>query len=91
MEAAAPRVEAADQRLLDLLGAKKREAFMDALRKLAKAAESALGVEGDDKRKVADDDGTAPAKKAGKKSSKKKNKAKAKAKTPPEDAEAIGV
>jgi DNA-binding MarR family transcriptional regulator len=97
METAAPRVEAADQRLLDLLGAKKREAFMEALRKLAKAAESALGPDGDDKRKAADDDAVAPAKKAGKKSSKKKNKAKAKAKakTPsqaaPEDGEAIGV
>jgi DNA-binding MarR family transcriptional regulator len=95
LNAAAPRVEAADQRLLDLLGAKKREAFMDSLRKLSKASESALGSESDDgprapktKRKAADDGGAD--KKAGKKGGKKKHKAKAK--TPsPEDAEAIGA
>jgi DNA-binding MarR family transcriptional regulator len=95
LNAAAPRVEAADQRLLDLLGAKKREAFMDSLRKLSKASESALGSESDDgprapktKRKAADEG--APDKKAGKKGGKKKHKAKAK--TPsPEDAEAIGA
>lgn len=40
--AAAPRVEAADQRILALLGAKKREPFVDALRKLAKAGEGDL-------------------------------------------------
>jgi len=94
MDAAAPRVDAADQRLLDLLGAKKREAFMDALRKLAKASESALSPDGEDKRRAADNGG-APAKKTGKKSAKKKNKAKTKAKaashTPADDADALGV
>jgi DNA-binding MarR family transcriptional regulator len=81
LKSAAPRVEAADQRLLDLLGAKKREAFMDSLRRLAKASESALGPEGDDtagerkpKRKAAAE--TSPDKKGGKKGGKKKHKAK---------------
>ncbi|MBE7220865.1 MAG: winged helix-turn-helix transcriptional regulator [Caulobacteraceae bacterium] len=40
--AASPRVEAADRRILDLLGHKKREPFVDALRKLAKAGEGEL-------------------------------------------------
>jgi DNA-binding MarR family transcriptional regulator len=101
LDAATPRVAAADQRLLDLLGAKKREAFMDALRKLAKAAESVLAAEGDDppgetrtKRKVAEDDSSAPGKKGGKKGGKKKHKAKTKAAARAgsvEDAETIGV
>jgi DNA-binding MarR family transcriptional regulator len=92
---AAPRVEAADQRLLDLLGAKKRETFMDALRKLAKASESAISSESDDapgeaktKGKAAADG--APDKKAAKKGGKKKHKGKAKAASP-EQAETIGV
>jgi DNA-binding transcriptional regulator PaaX len=93
MEAAAPRVDAADQRLLDLLGAKKRQAFMDALRKLAKASESALAPDGDDKRGGADENAAAPAKKTGKKAGKKKSKGKANAKAsahaPQEDADAI--
>jgi MarR family transcriptional regulator, temperature-dependent positive regulator of motility len=42
LEAAKPRVDAADQRILDLLGAKKREPFIEALRKLAKAGEGGL-------------------------------------------------
>jgi DNA-binding MarR family transcriptional regulator len=99
LDAAKPRVEAADQRLLDLLGAKKREAFMDSLRKLAKAAEYALGPEGDDtsgepraKRASAED--AAPDKKSGKKGGKKKHKAKAKAASRAvtvEEAETVGV
>ena len=101
LDAAAPRVEAADQRLLDLLGAKKRDAFMDALRKLAKAAESALGAEGDDtsghtppKRKSTEDASAASDKKVGKKGGKKKHKVKAKAASRAalvEDADAVGV
>jgi DNA-binding MarR family transcriptional regulator len=101
LDAATPRVEAADRRLLDLLGAKKREAFMDSLRKLAKAAESALTLDSDDasgetrpKPRAAEDDAAAPNKKAGKKGGKKKHKAKIKAAAPPvaaEDAETIGV
>jgi DNA-binding MarR family transcriptional regulator len=96
---AAPRVEAADQRLLELLGAKKREAFMDSLRKLAKASEAALGPEGDDtpgetraKRKAAEDG--APDKKGGKKGGKKKHKAKVKSASRTstlEEADAVGV
>jgi DNA-binding MarR family transcriptional regulator len=99
LNAAAPRVEAADRRLLELLGAKKREAFMDSLRKLAKAAETALGAEGDGapgetraKRKSSED-GVAD-KKSGKKGGKKKHKAKAKGTpraAPVEDADAVGV
>jgi DNA-binding MarR family transcriptional regulator len=84
LDAAKPRVAAADQRLLDLLGAKKREAFLDSLRKLAKAGEATLASDGDDppiepkpKRKAAQ--GAAPDKKSGKKGGKKKHKAKAKA------------
>jgi len=99
LNAAAPRVEAADQRLLDLLGAKKREAFMDSLRKLAKASEAAIGSEGHDtpgdrgaKRKASED--SAPDKKSGKKSGKKKHKAKVKATSrlsSSEDADVVGV
>ncbi len=83
LTAAAPRVEAADRRLLELLGAKKREAFVDSLRKLAKASESALGSDSDDipaepktSRKAAE--AGAPDKKGGKKGGKKKHKAKGK-------------
>jgi DNA-binding MarR family transcriptional regulator len=93
LDAAAPRVEAADQRLLDLLGAKKREAFMESLRKLAKAGEAALASDGDEapkepkpKRKAAEQ---APDKKGGKKGGKKKHKAKAK--TVSVDEDAIGL
>jgi len=99
LNSAAPRVEAADQRLLDLLGAKKREAFMDSLRKLAKASESALASEDEDtlseartKRKAAVDG--APDRKGGKKGGKKKHKVKAKAAprpAPAEDSDTIGV
>jgi DNA-binding MarR family transcriptional regulator len=98
LNSAAPRVEAADQRLLDLLGAKKREAFMDSLRKLAKASESALDPDGDNtpgepktKRKAAAD-GT-PDKKA-KKGGKKKHRVKAKAASrtvAAEEADAVSV
>jgi DNA-binding MarR family transcriptional regulator len=100
LNSAAPRVEAADQRLLELLGAKKREAFMDSLRKLAKAAESALASEGDvtpgepKTRRKAAEGAAAPDKKGGKKGGKKKHKVKAKAASrtaPVEDADAVGV
>lgn len=99
LNAASPRVEAADQRLLDLLGAKKREAFMDSLRRLAKASESSLSSDGDEaqrdpkpKRKAAE--AVAPDKKGTKKGGKKKHKAKAKAASrvaSGEDAEAAGI
>ena len=42
LEALTPRVAAADQRILDLLGPKKRDPFIEALRKLAKAGEGGL-------------------------------------------------
>ena len=42
LEAIAPRVAAADQRILALLGGKKREPFIEALRKLARAGEGGL-------------------------------------------------
>ena len=42
LEATRPRVAAADQRILDLLGGKKREPFIEALRRLAKAGEGGL-------------------------------------------------
>ena len=42
LDAAAPRVAAADQRILELLGGKKREPFIEALRRLAKAGEAAV-------------------------------------------------
>ncbi len=69
---AAPRVAAADQRVLALLGAKKRDAFLAGLRRLAKAGEMSLSPE----------DGAASAEalaaeKARKKEKKKKKKAKA--------------
>jgi DNA-binding MarR family transcriptional regulator len=99
LNSAAPRVEAADHRLLELLGAKKREAFLDSLRKLARASEAALGADSDDtpgesksKRKAADEG--APEKKGGKKGGKKKHKAKVKVASragPAEDADAVGV
>jgi DNA-binding MarR family transcriptional regulator len=97
LNAATPRVEAADQRLLDLLGAKKREAFMDALRKLAKASEVALESEGDGtpaepkaKRKSAE--ASAPDKKGGKKAGKKKHKVKAAARAvAEEDGDAVSA
>ena len=42
LAAAGPKVEAADRRILELLGGKKREPFIEALRKLAKAGEGGL-------------------------------------------------
>jgi DNA-binding MarR family transcriptional regulator len=42
LAAVAPKVAAADQRMLDLLGPKKRDAFLTGLRRLAKAGEPAL-------------------------------------------------
>ncbi len=42
LEAAAPRVAAADARILDLLGGKKREPFIEALRRLARTGEGGL-------------------------------------------------
>ena len=42
LEATAPRVAVADQRILDLLGGKKREPFIEALRRLARAGEGGL-------------------------------------------------
>ena len=42
LEAATPRVEAADRRLMALLGGKRREPFIEALRRLAKAGEGGL-------------------------------------------------
>jgi DNA-binding MarR family transcriptional regulator len=100
LDAATPRVAAADQRLLDLLGAKRREAFIDSLRRLSKAAESAaLAPDGDDapsdlkpKPKVVER--AAPEKKGGKKGGKKKHKGKAKAAAragSSDDAESIAV
>lgn len=54
LEAARPRVEAADQRILEMLGTKKREPFVDALRRLAKAGESALLPDGSTEKKPKD-------------------------------------
>ncbi|CAN5297429.1 MarR family transcriptional regulator [soil metagenome] len=45
MTAAAPKVQAADARILSVLGGGQREAFLDALAKLARAGETALVVE----------------------------------------------
>ncbi len=42
LEATAPRVAAADQRILELLGGKKREPFVEALQRLARAGEGGL-------------------------------------------------
>ncbi len=42
LASAGPRVEAADRRILEVLGAKKREPFIAALRKLARAGEGEL-------------------------------------------------
>ncbi len=42
LEATAPRVAAADQRILELLGGKKREPFIEALQRLARAGEGGL-------------------------------------------------
>ncbi len=42
MSSAAPKVEAADARILSVLGGGKREALLDALAKLARAGETAL-------------------------------------------------
>ena len=42
LEATAPRVAAADKRILELLGGKKREPFIEALRRLARAGEGGL-------------------------------------------------
>jgi DNA-binding MarR family transcriptional regulator len=97
LNAAAPRVEAADRRLLDFLGAKKREAFVDALRKLAKASEAALDSDGDGtlaepkaKRKAGE--ASALDKKSGKKAGKKKHKVKAAARAvADEDGDAVGA
>ena len=65
LAATAPRVEAADRRILELLGAKKREPFIEALRKLAKAGEGELLPE-----PVASIDKPKKAKKGGKKKKK---------------------
>ena len=70
LEAAGPRVEAADRRILELLGGKKREPFIEALRKLAKAGESGLLPE------AAPAHPPAGGKKVKKKAGKKKKKAK---------------
>ena len=45
LEAVRPRVQAADARLLALLGHKKRDPFVEALRRIARAAEAALATE----------------------------------------------
>ena len=42
LEATVPRVAAADHRILQLLGSKKREPFIEALRRLARAGEGGL-------------------------------------------------
>ena len=42
LEATAPKVAAADHRILGLLGAKKREPFLEALHRLARAGEGGL-------------------------------------------------
>ena len=66
LEAVAPRVAAADQRILGLLGGKKRDPFIEALRRLAKAGEATVLP-------AAPDPAEAKPKKA-KKSGKKKKK-----------------
>jgi DNA-binding MarR family transcriptional regulator len=43
LAAATPRVEAADRRLIEMLGPKKRDPFLDALRRLTKAGDAAFG------------------------------------------------
>jgi len=77
LEAARPRVEAADRRILELLGAKKREPFVDALRRLARAGEVALlpdvaAVEKKAKRHDDEAEGRGKKHKAGKKKKKLK-------------------
>jgi hypothetical protein len=46
LDAAVPRVEAADARILSMLGPKKREPFVSALRRLALAGGDALAEDG---------------------------------------------
>ena len=70
LDAAKPRVEAADRRILDLLGGKKREPFIEALRKLAKAGEGGLLPE------TAQTEAPSKAKRAKKKDGKKRKKVK---------------
>ena len=68
LEAAGPRVEAADQRILELLAGKKRDPFIEALRRLARAGESGLLTE------AAPPDAAAKPKKGKKKNGRKKKK-----------------
>jgi DNA-binding MarR family transcriptional regulator len=87
LAAARPRVDSADQRILELLGAKKREAFVDALRRLAKAGEGALVPDAPAK----DEEKPRKAKPDGKhkdKAGKKKKKAKGLALVEPSEASA---
>ncbi len=70
LEAIAPRVAAADQRILDLLGGKKREAFIEALRRLARAGDGGLPPEPAE----TPDPKPKKAKKAGKKKKKAKRR-----------------
>jgi MarR family transcriptional regulator, temperature-dependent positive regulator of motility len=90
LEAARPRVEAADHRILELLGAKKREPFVDALRRLAKAGESALAPDangGEKKPKRGGDEGSGRGKKH--KGGKKKKKARLQAQAAAPEPEAV--
>jgi DNA-binding MarR family transcriptional regulator len=73
LAASAPKIAAADQRVLHLLGPKKRDAFVTGLRKLAKAGDQALLPE--DAQGVVN--GDADAKARLKKEKKRKKKAKA--------------
>ncbi|MHB8287239.1 MAG: MarR family winged helix-turn-helix transcriptional regulator [Caulobacteraceae bacterium] len=68
---AAPKVAAADRRVLELLGAKKRDAFVSGLRRLARAGEAPLTPE--DELNAAE---ALSAEKARKKDRKKKKKTK---------------
>ena len=76
LTAARPRVDAADHRILDLLGAKKREPFVDALRRLARAGEGSLlpdaGKDEEPPRKADPESGGDKKRKGGKKKKKAK-------------------
>ncbi len=60
LEQTTPLIAAADQRLLDLLGPKKRAPFVAALRRLAKAGEAALLPEPGEAAPASDDAGDPP-------------------------------
>jgi DNA-binding MarR family transcriptional regulator len=83
LAAVAPKVAAADQRVLDLLGSKKRDAFVTGLRRLARAGELAMPLEDPHSAQ----NGEAAAGRKPKKDKKKKKKAKAAALLAAESAE----